>query len=99
MLKSRKSDLEVVSFPLCLQPFRLEGLESKRSFMILSQILLPFGHILVNWKHIGMRSAGAAFKRSKLGEPGGQVTFLFIAFYRSSYIAELTLRPKLGSFL
>lgn len=58
MLKSRKSDLEVVSFPLCLQPSRLEGLESKRSFMILSQILLPSGHIwlmgnTLEWEVLG----------------------------------------------
>lgn len=58
MLKSRKSDLEVVSFPLCLQSSHLEGLESKRSFMTLSQILLPFGHIwligsTLEWEVLG----------------------------------------------
>lgn len=65
MLKSRKSDLEVVSFPLCLQPSRLEGLELKRSFMILSQILLPFGHI---WLIRNTLECWAAFKQDRSWE-------------------------------
>lgn len=66
MLKSGNSDLgmEMVSFPLCLQPSPLEGLESERPFPTLNEALLLFGRVSVHWKHVVVGSVGVERARS-----------------------------------
>lgn len=64
-----------------------------KAFLILNYVLLSFMSWLSGGR-LGWEMLELLSKRSKLGEPGGRVTF-----FNCLLKILLTLKPKLGSFV